>query len=144
MGRFIIIVLDGFGVGEMPDVEKVRPADIGANTCAHIYERVPDLRLPALESLGLGRLMGKTSASGMDRDAACGRIALMHDGADTFFGHQEIMGTRPKKPFGEPIANKLEAIRGALAGGGFAVRDYARDGRGLLVVEEAVTVGDNI
>lgn len=144
MGRFIIIVLDGFGVGEMPDVEKVRPADIGANTCAHIYERVPDLRLPALESLGLGRLMGKTSASGMDRDAACGRIALMHDGADTFFGHQEIMGTRPKKPFGEPIANKLEAIRGALAGGGFAVRDYVRDGRGLLVVEEAVTVGDNI
>lgn len=142
LGRFIIIVLDGFGIGEMPDVGEVRPADRGANTCAHIYARVPGLSLPVLDSLGLGTLMGKPAA--MDRDACCGRIALMHDGADTFFGHQEIMGTRPKKPFGEPIAGKLGAIRRALLAGGFSVRDFEKDGRTLLVVEEAATVGDNI
>lgn len=144
MGRFIIIVLDGFGIGEMPDVGEVRPADQGANTCAHIYAQVPGLSLPVLESLGLGVLMGNQNALVMDRKACCGKIRLMHDGADTFLGHQEIMGTRPQKPFGEPLANKLEVIRRTLVTHGFSVRDYLRDGKTLLIVEEAVTVGDNI
>ena len=37
MGKFIIIVLDGFGAGQMADVPQVRPADLGANTCVHIF-----------------------------------------------------------------------------------------------------------
>ena len=37
MGKFVVIVLDGFGVGAMPDVPQVRPADCGANTCVHIF-----------------------------------------------------------------------------------------------------------
>ena len=41
MGKFVVIVLDGFGVGAMPDVPQVRPADCGANTCVHIFERTP-------------------------------------------------------------------------------------------------------
>ena len=45
MGKFVVIVLDGFGVGAMPDVPQVRPADCGANTCVHIFERTPDLKL---------------------------------------------------------------------------------------------------
>ena len=48
MGKFVVIVLDGFGVGAMPDVPQVRPADCGANTCVHIFERTPDLKLPNL------------------------------------------------------------------------------------------------
>ena len=48
MGKFVVIVLDGFGVGAMPDVPQVRPADCGANTCIHIFERTPDLKLPNL------------------------------------------------------------------------------------------------
>ena len=52
MGKFVVIVLDGFGVGAMPDVPQVRPADCGANTCVHIFERTPDLKLPNLASLG--------------------------------------------------------------------------------------------
>ena len=46
MGKFIIIVLDGFGAGQMADVPQVRPADLGANTCVHIFEHTPDLKLP--------------------------------------------------------------------------------------------------
>ncbi len=33
MGKFVVIVLDGFGVGAMPDVPQVRPADCG---CQHL------------------------------------------------------------------------------------------------------------
>ena len=39
--RFIVIVLDSFGVGYMDDVPEVRPEDIGANTCRHILEKFP-------------------------------------------------------------------------------------------------------
>ena len=59
MGKFVVIVLDGFGVGAMPDVPQVRPADCGANTCVHIFERTPDLKLPNLASLGLANIVGR-------------------------------------------------------------------------------------
>ena len=59
MGKFVVIVLDGFGVGAMPDVPQVRPADCGANTCIHIFERTPDLKLPNLASLGLANIVGR-------------------------------------------------------------------------------------
>ena len=35
----------------------------------------------------------------------------MHDGADTFFGHQEIVGTRPAKPFRRADLHKIELIK---------------------------------
>ena len=119
MGKFVVIVLDGFGVGAMPDVPQVRPADCGANTCVHIFERTPDLKLPNLASLGLANIVGR-EIPGLPyaTDATFGRAELMHDGADTFFGHQEIMGTRPAKPFGEPICNKIELIKKTLEDAG--------------------------
>ena len=36
INRAIIIVLDSFGVGELPDADKY--GDVGANTLGHIYE----------------------------------------------------------------------------------------------------------
>ena len=69
----------------------------------------------------------------------------MHDGADTFFGHQEIMGTRPAKPFGEPICNKIELIKKTLEDAGYHVRYYTgTSGKRLLIVNEACTVADNV
>ena len=89
MGKFVVIVLDGFGVGAMPDVPQVRPADCGANTCVHIFERTPDLKLPNLASLGLANIVGREFPGlPFATDATFGRAELMHDGADTFFGHQ--------------------------------------------------------
>ena len=57
--KFIVIVIDSFGVGEMPDVAEVRPQDIGANTCEHILQRMPQLNLPTLAKLGLMNVLGK-------------------------------------------------------------------------------------
>ena len=36
MARFVVLVIDSFGVGAMKDVTQVRPQDAGANTCGHI------------------------------------------------------------------------------------------------------------
>ena len=145
MGKFVVIVLDGFGVGAMPDVPQVRPADCGANTCVHIFERTPDLKLPNLASLGLANIVGREFPGlPFATDATFGRAELMHDGADTFFGHQEIMGPRPAKPFGEPICNKIELIKKTLEDAGYHVRYYTgTSGKRLLIVNEACTVADN-
>lgn len=145
-GRFVVIVLDGFGVGQMPDVAEARPADVGANTCAHIFERTPGLALPNLAALGLANAVGREfSGLPFSRDATWGRSALAHQGADTFYGHQEIMGTRPPVPLTEPIQAAVGEIASALEGAGFSVR-VCSTGSGLryLVVNEACTVADNV
>ena len=43
-GKFVVIVLDGFGVGEMEDTKDIRPADIGSNTCTHLVQNIPGLQ----------------------------------------------------------------------------------------------------
>lgn len=145
MGRFVVIVLDGFGVGEMPDVLESRPGDRGSNTCFHIFEKVPGLYLPTLEKLGLVNIAGTLSpAMSHSPLAVFGRAMLAHDGADTFFGHQEIMGTRSWRPYGEPFKNKIGAVEELLKTGGFWVRRYGAGGEELLIADECVTVADNI
>lgn len=145
MGRFLVIVLDGFGVGYMKDVTKVRPKDFGANTCVHILENEPDLKLPNLESLGLINIVNK-ELNGMTfaDKATFGKAELTHFGADTFFGHQEIMGTKPKAPFEEPIKNSIEDIYKAIKEEGYNVRYVQGKEAKFLVVNEALTVADNI
>lgn len=146
MGKFVVIVLDGFGAGQMADVPQVRPADCGANTGVHILERMPELALPNLASLGLANILGREFPGLPFSDQATyGRAELMHDGADTFFGHQEIMGTLPSKPFGEPICNKIQTIETTLLEAGYQVRRHtAPSGKQLLIVNEACTVADNV
>lgn len=85
----------------MEDVPQVRPADEGANTYQHILREVPNLSLPHLRQLGLDAACGLAPAISATNTPAMvyGRAALTHFGADTFFGHQEIMNTRPSKAF---------------------------------------------
>ena len=59
--RFIIIVLDGFGIGAMDDAAIARPGDEKANTLQSILKDCPDLKLPTLEKLGLMNAYGKES-----------------------------------------------------------------------------------
>lgn len=58
MARFVVLVIDSFGVGAMKDVTLVRPQDAGANTCGHILSQLPHLQLPALEKLGANQRIG--------------------------------------------------------------------------------------
>lgn len=55
INRSIIIVLDGFGVGELPDADKY--GDIGSNTLEGIYNNT-NLNIPNLKKLGLYNING--------------------------------------------------------------------------------------
>ena len=145
MKRFVVIVLDGFGIGAMADAKTARPGDEKANTLGSILKEFPELKLPTLEKLGLMNAFGKESANMRFSGTACwGKSELLHDGADTFMGHQEIMGTFPQKPIPQPFQQKIEQIRTILLQNGHSVEVRSTAGLRYLLVDGAVTVADNI
>lgn len=38
MAKTVIVVIDGFGVGAMPDAGALRPGDLSADTCGHVLD----------------------------------------------------------------------------------------------------------
>ena len=141
MGRFIVIVLDGLGIGEMQDVPEVRPEDKGANTLKHIIKQNPDIKIPNLTKLGILNVLEKNHHQ---ENMTYGCAKLTHFGADTFFGHQEIMGTKPTKPFGAPLSDKIDTIQNALLQSGYAVARRKVVNKEYLIVENAIAIADNI
>ena len=62
--RFVVIVLDGFGIGAMKDAASARPGDEKSSTLGSILKDYPDLKLPTLEKLGLMNAYREKKASG--------------------------------------------------------------------------------
>ncbi len=91
INRFIIIVLDAVGIGELPDADKF--GDKGSNTLVNLSRAVGGLHLPHLEKLGLGKI---TTIEGMCPCAHVlgnyGKMAELSGGKDTTNGHWEIAG----------------------------------------------------
>ncbi|MCW6093152.1 phosphopentomutase [Clostridium sporogenes] len=145
MNRFIVIVLDGFGVGYMKDVKVVRPLDVGANTCKHILEKNPQFKLPNLEKLGLMNALGEEiGILKFQENATFGKAELAHFGADTFMGHQEIMGTLPKLPIKEGFITVINKVYEELKNRGYKVQiKEGKEGK-FLIVNDALTIADNI
>lgn len=145
MAKFIVVVLDGFGIGEMPDVTCLRPQDAGANTAAKLLNHFPLKRLPTLERLGLINTLPTTrSVMQPCHDACWGKAMLAHVGCDTFMGHQEIMGTQPKPPTITPFSQSITSIEVALKAQDYQVERRSQDGLSLLVVNSSVVIGDNL
>ena len=143
-GRFIVIVLDSYGVGYMDDVLEVRPRDFGANTCKHIIDKVPYLKLENLEKLGLMNALGENYGEmKMNPEAVFGKSKLMHHGGDTFLGHQEIMGTRPVKPLIAPFSHYIDKVYEELIKEGYKVEKIG-DNIQYLWVNDCVAVADNL
>ena len=146
MGRFIVIILDSFGIGAMADVADVRRQDIGANTAFHIIRQKPDIRIPTLEKLGLMNAIGESYLDHRFSDAPNWGVAnLAHFGADSFLGHQEIMGTQPKLPLIQPFSEKIDQVEAQLKAHGHEVRRVGEPGEPcILAVDDCATVGDNL
>ena len=143
-GRFIVIVLDSYGVGYMDDVLEVRPRDFGPNTCKHIIDKIPELKLENLEKLGLMNALGEDYGKmKINPKAVFGKSKLMHHGGDTFLGHQEIMGTRPVKPLIAPFSHYIDKVYDALIKEGYKVEKIG-DKIQYLWVNDCVAVGDNL
>ena len=144
MARFIVLVVDSFGVGYMDDVLQVRARDYGVNTCRHILDRIPDLYLPCFEKLGLMNALGYDyKKMKINKDAVFGKAMLQHYGGDTFLGHQEIMGTRTQKPLMKPFSFYIDRIESALKNAGYSVERRKRNAV-YLWVNGCVAVADNL
>lgn len=94
--RVFVIVLDGVGVGALPDAAAY--GDEGSDTLGNIARRVP-LALPVLRSLGLDRLVALGGAAPGRPRGAYGRMTEVSAGKDSVTGHWEMMGVVLEQPF---------------------------------------------
>ncbi|HBK68265.1 MAG TPA: phosphopentomutase [Firmicutes bacterium] len=96
--RVFLVVLDGVGIGELPDA--YRYGDEGSNTLGNIAQGVGGLNLPFMGELGLGNIIplqgvpATTQARG-----AFGKMAEASPGKDTITGHWEMTGVVLNRPF---------------------------------------------
>ncbi|HOV26634.1 MAG TPA: phosphopentomutase [Pseudobacteroides sp.] len=98
MKRIVLIVLDSVGMGELPDAAVY--GDVGSNTLGNISAVMGGLRLPNLESLGLGNIDNMKGYNKYESPFGCyGRMAEKSFGKDTTTGHWEISGLILDKAF---------------------------------------------
>lgn len=95
--RVFLIVLDSFGVGELPDAADF--GDNGANTLRSCFN-TGKLNVPNMAKIGLFNIDGvdfgeKESAP----SGAVMRLSELSNGKDTTTGHWEIAGIVSEKPF---------------------------------------------
>jgi phosphopentomutase len=91
-------VLDGVGVGEMPDAGEY--GDEGSNTLGNLSQAVGGLKLPCLQSTGLGNIGDFHGIEKVnDPLASYGKMEEISKGKDTITGHWEMMGIINESPF---------------------------------------------
>lgn len=138
MRRAFLIVLDSFGIGELPDAERF--GDKGANTLRSV-SRTNELKIPNLISLGLGNIDGVDSIKKTDTPLGVfARLGEKSNGKDTTVGHWEIAGVISsqalptyKNGFDDEIINEFEKRTGRRVicnkpySGTEVIRDYGRE-----------------
>jgi len=91
MKNFFIIILDGVGIGELPDCADY--GDSGSNTLANIANAVGGLKLQNLEKMGLGNIENLKGVNKTDHPTASfGKMKEVSNGKDSTTGHWEISG----------------------------------------------------
>lgn len=98
MKRAIVLVLDGVGIGALPDADQY--GDTGSNTIANVARICGGISLPTLERLGLGNITDITGVNRVPHPHACfGKMAEQSPGKDSTSGHWELFGIVLKHPF---------------------------------------------
>ena len=95
--RISLIVLDGAGIGAMPDAPEW--GDAGSDTFGHILES-RTVSLPNLQRYGLGNIRPLANLPAVEKPAGSyGRCALRSNGKDTTTGHWEMAGIILERAF---------------------------------------------
>ena len=95
--RVLVIVLDGVGVGELPDADEY--GDVGSNSVANTARAIGGLDVPHMQALGLGNLGDiEGVAPRADTLGAYGKLAEISKGKDSVTGHWELMGIHSPTP----------------------------------------------
>jgi len=117
MTRIVLLVLDGFGIGALPDAEAY--GDAGCNTLQRLAAITKGLALPNLEQLGLGLLGQFQGIRPMTQPEGCyGVLGFSTKGKHSLSGHWELAGyviedgDRPCETFTSELATALEAALG--------------------------------
>lgn len=91
MNNFIIVILDGIGIGELPDAHLYH--DEGSNTLVNTANAVGGLNLPNLKSLGLGNIEEVKGVEAVELPrGSFGKMKEISNGKDSTTGHWEIGG----------------------------------------------------
>ncbi len=135
--KVILLVLDGFGIGAMDDVVEQRPNDIGSNTALNVLKSADLFKLPNLRKLGLFDLL-KIENNNFPYIVSSSDLA--HFGADSYFGHQELMGTKPLLPSLYSFVDDIEIICDYLKG----KKHHVEVIKDVLVVDDSFTIANNI
>jgi phosphopentomutase len=91
MNRVILIVIDGFGIGAMPDAAAY--GDEGTSTLVHLAEGAGGLRLPTMEALGLGHITAIPGVQVMAQpEGSFGRLGFLSREVDSLSGYWEMNG----------------------------------------------------
>lgn len=89
--RVIVLVIDGLGVGALPDAGEY--GDAGTHTLSHLADAVGGLHLPTLEALGLGHITAIKGVRAMGQpEGLFGRLGFLSKGVDSMAGYWEIAG----------------------------------------------------
>jgi phosphopentomutase len=95
--RILLVVLDGAGIGAMPDAPEW--GDAGSDTFGHILESRP-VSLPNLQRYGLGNIRPLANLPPIANPVGSyGRCALRSNGKDTTTGHWEMAGIILERAF---------------------------------------------
>jgi phosphopentomutase len=96
--RALLIVLDGVGIGALPDAD--RYGDAGSNTLGNLARAVGGLDLPNLQRLGLGNIAPLEGMPPVEESVgAYGVMRETSPGKDSTSGHWEMTGVVLGKPF---------------------------------------------
>jgi phosphopentomutase len=145
--RAIVIVLDSFGVGELPDASLF--GDKGSDTFGNIVKKIPNIKIDNLNELGLGNIDDVKGISKCDKPIGCyAKMAESSAGKDTTVGHWELAGVItqtafPTYPNGFP-ADVMQAFEKAI--GRKTIGNYSSSGTVVLdeLGEEHVQTGSPI
>ena len=98
INRLVIIILDGAGIGAMPDAAEY--GDEGSNTFVNTASALGGIDLPNLQLMGLGNLAPIPGISPRpDCTASYGVMLEKSKGKDTTTGHWEMAGLITERPF---------------------------------------------
>ena len=134
--RFFLIVLDSFGVGELPDAYKWH--DEGSNTLGAICKH-PNFHCPELTKMGLFNIEGVGGGVSAPT-ASFARMREQSMGKDTTIGHWEIAGIISPEPlptypngFPQEVIEEFEQKTGRKVicnkpySGTEVIKDYGRE-----------------
>ena len=134
--RFFLIVLDSFGVGELPDA--YRWHDEGSNTLGAIRNH-PNFNCPELKNFGLFNIDGVGGGVSAPK-ASYAKMAEKSAGKDTTIGHWEIAGIISPDPlptypdgFPDEVIKEFEKKTGRKVicnkpySGTEVIKDYGRE-----------------